>query len=85
MIETLGSDMKLALLNDIDKLQSYGISQYVNLPHLIVYGDQSYEKNSLLKMISGFPFPTQDHLCTHFATKIILRHTSNITISVAEA
>lgn len=85
MVETLGSDMKLALLNDIDKLQSYGISQYVNHPHLIVCDGQSYEKNSVLEVISGIPFPTQDHLCTHFATEIILRRTSNITIFVAEA
>lgn len=27
----------------------------------------------------------KDYLCSHFATEVILRHTSNITISVAEA
>ena len=30
--EDLGSQKQLALLNDIDKLRSHGISQYMNLP-----------------------------------------------------
>ena len=83
MVETLGSDKKLALLNDIDKLRSHGISQYVNLPQLIVCGDQSSGKSSVLEAISGIPFPTKDCLCTRFATEVILRHTSDIAISVA--
>ena len=83
IVETLGSDKKLALLNDIDKLRSHGISQYVNLPQLIVCGDQSSGKSSVLDAISGIPFPTKDNLCTRFATEVILRHTSNINISVA--
>ena len=83
IVGTLGSDKKLALLNDIDKLRSHGISQYVNLPQLIVCGDQSSGKSSVLDAISGIPFPTKDNLCTRFATEVILRHTSNINISVA--
>ncbi len=83
MVEILGSDKKLALLNDIDKLRSYGISQYVNLPQLIVCGDQSSGKSSVLDAISGIPFPTKDNLCTRFATEVILRHASIINISVA--
>lgn len=83
MLEKLSSDKKLALLNDIDKLRSYGISQYVNLPQLIVCGDQSSGKSSVLEAISGIPFPTKDNLCTRFATEVILRHTSDVSISVA--
>lgn len=83
MVEILESDKKLALLNDIDKLRSYGISQYVNLPQLIVCGDQSSGKSSVLDAISGIPFPTKDNLCTRFATEVILRHASVINISVA--
>ena len=83
LAETLGSNKKLALLNDIDKLRSHGISQYVNLPQLIVCGDQSSGKSSVLDAISGIPFPTKDNLCTRFATEVILRHASTVTISVA--
>lgn len=83
MSNTLGSDKQLALLNDIDKLRSFGVSQYVNLPQLIVCGDQSSGKSSVLEAISGIPFPTKDNLCTRFATEVILRHTDEAKVSVA--
>lgn len=63
MLKTLGSAKQLALSNDIDKLRSLGVSQYVNLPQLIVCGDQSSGKSSVLEAISGIPFPTKDNLC----------------------
>ena len=83
MTELLAHDKKLALLDDIDKLRSYGASQYVNLPQLIVCGDQSSGKSSVLEAISGIPFPTKDNLCTRFATEVILRYTKDEAISVA--
>ena len=83
MAESLASDRKLDLLNDIDKLRSCGASQYVNLPQLIVCGDQSSGKSSVLEAISGISFPTKDNLCTRFATEVILRHTSDVNMSVA--
>lgn len=80
--ETLGSQKQLALLNDIDKLRSHGISQFVNLPQLIVCGDQSSGKSSVLEAISGLQFPTKDNLCTRFATEVILRHAPEARVSV---
>ena len=80
--ETLGSRRQLALLNDIDKLRSHGISQYVNLPQLIVCGDQSSGKSSVLEAISGLRFPTKDNLCTRFATEVILRHAPEDCVAV---
>ena len=82
VIEDLGSQKQLALLNDIDKLRSHGISQYVNLPQLIVCGDQSSGKSSVLEAISGLNFPTKDNLCTRFATEVILRHAPEARVAV---
>ncbi|KAK2593836.1 hypothetical protein QQS21_008451 [Conoideocrella luteorostrata] len=61
------------LLDIIDSLRSQGVSHYVDLPEIIVCGDQSAGKSSVLEAISGMPFPTKDGLCTRFATELILR------------
>ncbi|KAI1377916.1 P-loop containing nucleoside triphosphate hydrolase protein [Hypoxylon crocopeplum] len=63
------------LMDIIDKLRSKGINRYVNLPQIVVCGDQSSGKSSVLQAISGMSFPTKDSLCTRFATELILRHT----------
>lgn len=79
----LQSADQLQLLDEIDKLRSHGISHYVSLPQLIVCGDQSSGKSSVLEAISGISFPTKDNLCTQFATEVILRKAVAVTISVA--
>ncbi|KAF3492327.1 uncharacterized protein GIQ15_01844 [Arthroderma uncinatum] len=71
--ESLQSKEHRELLDTIDKLRSQGISRYVDLPQIIVCGDQSSGKSSVLEAISGMSFPTKDNLCTRFATELILR------------
>lgn len=65
-------------------LTSYGRmgSHLVALPQLVVCGDQSSGKSSVLEAISGIPFPTKDNLCTRFATEVVLRRTSAEQVSV---
>ena len=83
-VKALASDRKLTLLDDIDKLRSQGVDQFVNLPQLIVCGDQSSGKSSVLEAISGIPFPIKDTAETRFATEVILRRSSDkvVTISI---
>jgi hypothetical protein len=76
-LSLLQSTDKLGLLDAIDDLRSQGLSHYVALPQLIVCGDQSSGKSSVLEAISGIPFPTNDILCTRFATELILRKTTS--------
>jgi GTPase SAR1 family protein len=75
------------LLNVIDHLRAQGISRYIDLPQLIVCGDQSSGKSSVLEAISGLKFPTKDDLCTRFATELILRRglENNVTITIVPA
>lgn len=62
------------VLDVIDELRYQGISKYVDLPQIIVCGEQSSGKSSVLEALSGMPFPTKDTVCTRFATEVILRH-----------
>ena len=71
------------LLDVIDLLRSQGISHYVRLPQLIVCGDQSSGKSSVLEAVSGVRFPTKENLCTRFATELVLRRDSMANATVA--
>ena len=70
------------LLDIIDRLRSQGISQFVDLPQIIVCGDQSSGKSSVLEAISGMSFPTKDNLCTRFATELILRRSPSVSVNI---
>lgn len=72
------------VLNIIDSLRSLGIGRYIDLPQIIVCGDQSSGKSSALEAISGLRFPTKDNLCTRFATELILRRgpKTNVTVTI---
>ncbi|KAK9771410.1 putative Zn(2)-C6 fungal-type domain-containing protein [Seiridium cardinale] len=70
------------MLDVIDTLRSQGVSQYIDLPQIIVCGDQSSGKSSVLAAISGVDFPTKDGLCTRFATELILRRSDNEEIRI---
>ncbi|KAK1977459.1 P-loop containing nucleoside triphosphate hydrolase protein [Colletotrichum cereale] len=72
-------------LNQIDKIRASGIGDHVSLPQLVVCGDQSAGKSSVLERLTGIPFPRQDGLCTRFATEINLQHSAKpleITASI---
>lgn len=71
------------LLDIIDRLRSKGFGKYVDLPELVVCGDQSAGKSSVLEAISGLSFPTKDNLCTRFATELILRRSSTPVIRIS--
>lgn len=71
------------LLDIIDNLRSQGISRYVDLPEIIVTGDQSAGKSSVLEAISGMSFPTKDNLCTRFATELVLRRAPLAQVKVS--
>lgn len=70
------------LLDIIDHLRGQGISRYIDLPQLIVCGDQSSGKSSVLEAVSGLRFPTKDNLCTRFATELILRRGPETSVKV---
>ncbi|KAJ6142973.1 Dynamin [Penicillium samsonianum] len=67
-----------ALLEKIDKLFACNVGEYVSLPQLVVVGDQSSGKSSVLEGLTKLNFPRDNGLCTRFATQIIFRHDANL-------
>ena len=70
-------------LEQIACLRARAIGDHVDLPQLVVCGDQSAGKSSVLEGITGLPFPRQDGVCTKFATEIILQHSDGERVIVA--
>ena len=83
-VKAFRSSEQQNLLDEIDNLRLQGISEFVFLPQIVVCGDQSSGKSSVLEAISGVPFPRNDILCTRFATEVILREapTTEAVVSI---
>lgn len=80
----LQSGRSTVRLEQIAELRAQGIGDHVDLPQLVVCGDQSAGKSSILEGITSLPFPRQEGLCTKFPTEIILRHSEgNQTIQAS--
>ncbi|KAE8376986.1 P-loop containing nucleoside triphosphate hydrolase protein [Aspergillus bertholletiae] len=68
-----------ALLDKIDKLFACNVGEYISLPQLVVVGDQSSGKSSVLEGLTRLPFPRDSGLCTRFATQIIFRRDKGLS------
>ena len=77
-IHLFQSQERLELLNDIDRFREHGLD---NLPQIVVCGDTSSGKSSVLAALSGIPFPTSGTMCTRFATEIALRYSAAKSIT----
>lgn len=71
------------LLDKIDELRNLGIGGLVELPQLIVCGNQSSGKSSVLEAISRVRFPAKGNVCTRFATEVILRRSPQARVKVS--
>ncbi|KAF4971540.1 hypothetical protein FZEAL_9824 [Fusarium zealandicum] len=71
-------------LHDIgDSLSACGVGKIVNLPQIIVVGEQSSGKSSVLEAISHVRFPVEGGLCTRFATELVLRQAQESRVDVS--
>ncbi|OTA63763.1 hypothetical protein K449DRAFT_33215 [Hypoxylon sp. EC38] len=72
----------LSILTKVDKLREL-IGTKVALPQLVVVGDQSSGKSSVLEGLTGFGFPRDAELCTRYATQITCRREIEESIDVS--
>ncbi|TIA10735.1 hypothetical protein D6C83_08510 [Aureobasidium pullulans] len=82
-MEKLQTDDMRNMLDAVDDLRSVGINDIIPLPQIVVCGDQSSGKSSLLEALTGIPFPRDAGLCTRFATQFVLRRAKEVSISVS--
>ncbi|GAB7348906.1 hypothetical protein MBLNU459_g7598t1 [Dothideomycetes sp. NU459] len=76
-------DGQAQLLDLVDSLRSNGVNHHIALPQLVVCGDQSAGKSSVLEAISRVQFPSKESLCTRFATEFVLRRSPNVRFAVS--
>jgi GTPase SAR1 family protein len=83
-LEDLQTNEQRRILDTVAQVRKCGLESILSLPQLVVCGDQSAGKSSVLEALTGVPFPRNDNLCTRFATEIILRraNANSLTIKV---
>ncbi|KAG4443380.1 hypothetical protein IFR05_001169 [Cadophora sp. M221] len=64
-------------IQKIDALYALRLDQYVSLPQLVVVGDQSSGKSSVLEGLTNLPFPRDSGLCTRFPTQIVFKRSTS--------
>lgn len=72
-----------SMLERIDALFSCGAGEHVNIPQIVVVGDQSSGKSSVLSGLIRKDLPRDSGLCTRFATKIVFRRAEEAGIRVS--
>ncbi|RDW90545.1 putative dynamin family GTPase [Aspergillus mulundensis] len=69
----------------IDELHKLGLSSSIELPELVVVGDQSTGKSSVLQAITEISFPVKQDTCTRFPIQISFRQTAEVAVLPVKA
>ncbi|KAI9739905.1 MAG: hypothetical protein M1818_004961 [Claussenomyces sp. TS43310] len=81
-LEGLQTDEQRGVLDIVAQLRKCGLEGVLSLPQLVVCGDQSAGKSSVLEALTEIPFPRNDNLCTRYPTEIILRRASTNSLTI---
>lgn len=81
-LEDLQTDEQRRILDTVAQVRKCGLDSILALPQLVVCGDQSAGKSSVLEALTEIPFPRNDNLCTRFATEIILRRAPRDALTI---
>ncbi|KAH8686007.1 P-loop containing nucleoside triphosphate hydrolase protein [Tricladium varicosporioides] len=78
----LQSDEQRKLLDTVAQLRKCGLEAELSLPQMVVCGQQSAGKSSLLEALTEIPFPSNEQMCTRHPTEIQLRRADKPSLSV---
>jgi hypothetical protein len=81
-LEELQTDEQRRIIDTVAQVRKCGLESVLSLPQLVVCGDQSAGKSSVLEALTEIPFPRNEDLCTRFATEIILRRAPNDSLTI---
>ncbi|KAJ9302153.1 hypothetical protein DTO271G3_1019 [Paecilomyces variotii] len=81
-LESLETHEQRRVLDIVSQLRKCGLDSVLSLPQLVVCGDQSAGKSSVLEALTGVPFPRKDNLCTRYPTEIILRRGESHSLQI---
>lgn len=82
VLQELTSPDSRALHHVSDSLSACGVKKSPNVPSIVVVGDRSSGKSSVLEAISCIRFPKEDAPCTQFATVFVFRPASKPRVRV---
>ncbi|KAK2926406.1 Dynamin [Fusarium oxysporum f. sp. vasinfectum] len=84
MLDKINSFLRdqASLFDAVDSLRRFGVESRIEVPQLIVIGDQNSGKSSVLEAISGCHFTIHYDLCTRFPIELALRKSDSMVIDV---
>ena len=72
-LSTLRSEKQRRLLDTALRLHDIGLASVLEFPQIVVTGDQSAGKSSVLEAVSGVNYPRREGMCTRFAIEMALK------------
>ncbi|KAG0286210.1 hypothetical protein BGZ96_009641 [Linnemannia gamsii] len=74
-----------SVIDTINGIQGHGMTHRLSIPKMVIIGDQSSGKSSVLEAITKLSFPRGKDLCTRFATQVHLRRNTALEKEVLSA
>ncbi|CAF4015493.1 unnamed protein product [Rotaria sordida] len=78
LVDELNTKESSGLLSAIDRMREILHNEKITLPEIVVVGDQSVGKSSVLEAISGIQLPRAQNICTRCPLELRMKSTTGI-------
>ncbi|CAF3370681.1 unnamed protein product [Rotaria socialis] len=82
LVNELNTKESSGLLSAVDRMREILHNEKITLPEIIVVGDQSVGKSSVLEAISGIQLPRAQNICTRCPLELRMKSTANIEYAI---